>query len=257
MKLGELFRDARRFGVAFPMRHLRRLAGQREYMTTLRGVGPVTLRLDNSDADVFRQVFRYREYDLKGTGQWPRVQAAYEALLAAGKRPIIIDAGANVGASTLYFATTYPEAIVVAIEPDAENLELCRRNTRSCPNVRLVEAGLGGEAGLVELRGGENGSWSIMTERSTQGTTALVTVPQLLQQEGDEASLFLVKIDIEGFESDVFETAGEWIDLPAVLFIEMHDWMLPGSYTSASVQRAVATQGFEMLTIGENTAFIR
>ncbi len=189
MKLGELFRDARRFGLAFPMRHLRRLAGQREYVTTLRGVGPVTLRLDNSDADVFRQVFRYREYDLKGTGQWPRVQAAYEALLAAGKRPIIIDAGANVGASTLYFATTYPEAIVVAIEPDAENLELCRRNTRSCPNVRLVEAGLGGEAGLVELRGGENGSWSIMTERS--------------------------------------------------------------------VQRAVATQGFEMLTIGENTAFIR
>jgi FkbM family methyltransferase len=257
MKIGELYRDARRLGLAFPMRHLRRLAGQRRCTIALRGVGPVTLRLDNSDADVFRQVFRYREYDLTGTGQWPRVRTAYEALLAAGQRPIIIDAGANVGASTLYFATTYPAATVLAVEPDVDNIEMCRLNTRGCPNVRLIRAGLGGEVGRVELRGGENGSWSITTERSTEGSTELVTVPQLLEQEGEDAALFLVKVDIEGFESDVFETAEKWIDEPAVLFVEIHDWMLPGRYTSVSVQRAVAPQGFEMLTIGENTAFIR
>ncbi|HWM21978.1 MAG TPA: FkbM family methyltransferase [Ilumatobacteraceae bacterium] len=217
----------------------------------------MTLRLDNSDANVFRQVFRYREYDLTGTGQWPRIRTAYEAMLAAGQRPIIIDAGANVGASTLFFATTYPEATVLAVEPDVENIEMCRLNTRGCPNVRVIRAGLGGEIGRVELLGGENGSWSITTERSTEGSTELVTVPQLLEQEGEGSALFMVKIDIEGFESDVFETAEKWIDQPAVLFIEIHDWMLPGRYTSVAVQRAVAPQGFEMLTIGENTAYIR
>jgi FkbM family methyltransferase len=257
MKVGELYRDTRRFGLAFPLRHVRRFAGQRRCTTTLRGVGTVTLRLDNSDADVFRQVFRYREYDLTGTGQWPRIRTAYEAVLAAGQRPLIIDAGANVGASTLFFANAYPEATVLAVEPDARNVELCRLNTQGCPNVRVIRAGLGGEVGRVDLRGGENGSWSITTERSANGSTDLVTVPQLLEQEGEGAALFLVKVDIEGFESDVFETAEKWIDQPAVLFVEFHDWMLPGSYTSASVQRAVAQQCFEMLSIGENTAFIR
>ena len=47
----------------------------------------------------------------------------------------------------------------------------------------------------------------------------MVTVPRLLH-ENDRVSLFLVKIDIEGFESDVFETAGEWTVSLLVLFIE-------------------------------------
>jgi hypothetical protein len=43
----------------------------------------------------------------------------------------------------------------------------------------------------------------------------------------------------------------------SVLMIEPHDWMLPGQYSSAGFQRAVAQERFEMLISGENLFFVR
>ena len=41
----------------------------------------------------------------------------------------IIDAGANTGMASVYFAKWYPHAKIVAIEPDPHNFELLQRNT--------------------------------------------------------------------------------------------------------------------------------
>src|SRR6186997_720585 len=123
-------RDARQLGPRFVSRHLKEKVGRRRLThTVVRGVGPITLRNGTSDAKVFSQVFAHNQYELAWYPQHSDVVAHYHDILAAGFSPLIIDLGANNGASALWFRTRFPEATIVAVEPDPTNVEVCRENT--------------------------------------------------------------------------------------------------------------------------------
>lgn len=69
---------------------------------------PLRLRVPSSDIGIYRQVFLREEYKF-----------------AAEIEPeVIVDAGANIGLASIYFANKYPHARIVAIEPEASNFEL-------------------------------------------------------------------------------------------------------------------------------------
>ena len=68
---------------------------------------PVYARAGTSDHQVFDQIFIEREY----------------RCLDGLKNPqFILDCGANVGYSSAYFLSRFPDSFVVAVEPDALNL---------------------------------------------------------------------------------------------------------------------------------------
>src|SRR5262245_8086929 len=79
---------------------------------------PFTLRLRGSDLMTFFQVIVHKGYELPWSGPDPRV---------------IVDAGANIGLSSIWFATQYPEAKVIAIEPNRDNFALLEENTAAYP----------------------------------------------------------------------------------------------------------------------------
>lgn len=78
---------------------------------------------------------------------------------------------------------------------------------------------------------------------------AVATVPA--------GSLLIAKIDIEGFESDLFDGDLRWMDDVHVIFLEPHDWMLPGRRTSRSFQAALGQRDFELFLSGENLIYVR
>lgn len=239
----------------FPLRHIAAFIGLSTFSLHINGAGRLTMRARSSDARVVRQVFRAKEYDLDRFQQSAAVNARYAAIRASGKTPIIIDAGANMGASAVWFARQFPAARVIAIEPEPGNAAVCRRNTQALANVRLVEAGLGGAPGAVDMSSGSE-DWAFQTTRAETGGVSLVTIPELMAQEA-EGVLFIVKIDIEGFESDVFAANVGWIDDAFVVMIEPHDWMLPARGTSRPMQVEMAARPFEMLISGENLIYVR
>jgi FkbM family methyltransferase len=249
--------DLFRFGPDFALLDVTRFFRSRESLISLLNIGPVVLRPADSDMAVIRQIYGTREYDISSFPQYPRIQKRYSDLLHDRKLPLIIDAGANIGASTRFFSTEYPDALVLAIEPDPENARLCRINTASQTNTRTLQAALGGTPGRVTLAPPDDRSWSIRTERSSDGHVPVVTIPQLVAAEGIDAQLFLVKIDIEGFESDVFEDAGQWIEQPSAIIVEIHDWLFPGQLTSQSLLHAMSGVACDIMIHGENLVFIR
>jgi tRNA G46 methylase TrmB len=87
---------------------------------------PVYMRLGTSDVWAYDQVIRAKAYDVD-----------FERDLKT-----IVDAGANVGYSTVYFASKYPRANVYAIEPEASNFSLLKKNTEKYPNVVCINAAL-------------------------------------------------------------------------------------------------------------------
>ncbi len=246
-----------RLGPAFLLRHPMAMAGRETCVLPIAGVGVMQMRYNNSDAAVVRQIFSRREYDLSKYPQRKRLQAAYEGILAKGEIPLIIDAGANIGAASIWFAKEFPSSIVVAVEPDAGNIELCRRNLAAHEQVRLVAGAIGATSGRVDLENPTGESYAIRTTRAEAGSTRVYTVQELVAEAGEKAALLLVKVDIEGFEADLFSQNVDWLDDASALIVELHDWMLPGQHASRSLQRAIFPRDFEMLIHRESLVFIR
>jgi len=60
-------------------------------------------------------------YEILATGEYGHIGDL-------GSPKLVIDAGANVGSASIYFLNRYPDTQIVAIEPDPQSIELCRKN---------------------------------------------------------------------------------------------------------------------------------
>jgi FkbM family methyltransferase len=213
--------------------------------------GPLYYRPADSDLTTLWHTLGAREYDLRPFAQYATVKRAYERIIAAGATPVIIDAGANIGAASIWFSNEFPAARILAVEPDPASANLCRLNTRA-RNVETFEAAIGARPGSVSLVAAD-ASWGTRTIRG--GEVPIVTVRELLARV-PSGELLIAKIDIEGFESDLFAAETDWIDQTTVLIIEPHDWMLPGQGSSRTFRAAIGPE-FDMLVSGENLVFVR
>jgi FkbM family methyltransferase len=243
-------KDARALGWGF----LGRQMAKDVYDWTIPGIGPASLRPGTTDAEVFRQVFTHREYDLSRLRRLDQVTAMYDAILTDGRVPLIIDAGANIGVASLWFAHQFPRARIIAIEPEPANAALCRKNVANLDSIRVEEAAIGASPGHITLDNPAQKAWSPRSQRS-DGGIPVVTINDLVASVSG-AELLIAKIDIEGFESDLFAANLQWLDKARVVIVEIHDWMMPGRRTSFSLQRAMADRQFEMMISGENLVYI-
>ena len=223
--------------------------------------GPLHLRPKDTDMLVIQQVLVGDEYDLgkadrPGTGidQMRRIEAAYAKMLADRQIPVIIDAGANIGAASRWFALRFPEAKIIGVEPDPGNAAIARLNAAERDNVHVVEAALGSAPGFIKLQTFENQGWGARTARADVGIQ-VVTVSELVGGIPN-GKLLITKIDIEGFEADLFASNTGWVDETFAIILEPHDWMMPGAGTSQSFQRALLGKGRELLISGENLVFV-
>jgi FkbM family methyltransferase len=248
-----LRRDARALGAS--VADFRSASGSTAASVTLETkFGPLTWRPRQTDLRVIFDVLVRGDYDLSRTPQMNTIRARYETILSRGEAPVIIDAGANVGAASIWFSELFDKAQIAAVEPDAGNANLARANTSARPNIRVFEAAIGASSGSVVVQEFEGEAWGSRTIKSEVGVP-MVTVSELLQAF-PRGSLFIVKVDIEGFESDLFADNVEWIADAAAIIIEPHDWMLPGQGTTQPLQRAMLGAGREILIIGENLVFV-
>ena len=214
----------------------RRMLGLRKPVIVTWREHSLTVRPCDSDPFVLVQMFTRREYDPMPFWM-ARLNAAAAELRERGRVPLIVDAGANVGYSALYLAVHFPDAIVVAVEPDPACVEMIKVNSVDCQRIRVVHAALWSHEGGVNLITPDGGSWA--NRVSDGGRTPSVTLDSLLASVPGAAPLIL-KLDIEGAETEVCRSAPQRISEFACIMIEPHDWMLPGSGGLSPLYEAVA-----------------
>ena len=122
----------RNLGLACAVRYtlyriLNRTLGGRVLTLHVRGLpSPVYCRAGGSDLRVFAQVIANREYRCLDQSHIPE---------------LVIDCGANIGLSTVYFLTRFPNAHLIALEPDPDNFKMLARNTAGFSDrVTLLQA---------------------------------------------------------------------------------------------------------------------
>jgi FkbM family methyltransferase len=158
-------------------------------------------RLGTTDGYAYGEVFTLDSYDCRLS---PR---------------FVVDAGANVGYASVLFAERWPEAEIVALEPDASNFELLVRNTRRYPRVRPLRAALWSNHTPLRVTG-EN-KWALRVREATESDFDTLTMADLVAMS--PGRIDLLKLDIEGAECDLFLNDPTCLDAVHLLIVELHD----------------------------------
>lgn len=119
----------------------------------------------------------------------------------------IIDLGAHIGDTALYYHAHFPEATIVAIEPGSDNFQRLVKNTEGIDNIKTVQTIVGESDGRAELHimpGSLGNTTKADAKELSTEVVRQVTLRTLLSENGITKA-DLIKFDIEGSEFAVFE----------------------------------------------------
>jgi len=214
---------------------------------------PIYHRPDSKgDLGVIKQIFIENQYDFSWISQGKRLTKLFDETITSGRTPLIIDAGANIGASCQWFLRKFPKSRVLAIEPDLENCQLLRHNCAGSPVDLFCGAVADRKRTLCFQDPGES-DWGFRVA-DDGGRGVLCIGPQEILSYADrlDYSPMIFKIDIEGGEDLLFSGDCEWLARIPVIIIELHDWLFPDRRTSRNFQLALNKYDFQLYCRGEN-----
>jgi FkbM family methyltransferase len=207
------------------------------------------------DKGVIGQIFHSKDYDLTRFSHNKSVVNYYNSL---NTKALIIDAGANIGCSAVWFSSVFEKSYVYAIEPDDVNFEILEKNTQHYGNKFNFHGGLSNQGGFLKIIDPGHSDWGFRTEQvasnnNDEKLVRTINVNEILSSANSNSiSPFICKIDIEGAESFLFSSDCEWVDSFPVLILELHDWMLPFSGSSRNFFKCMSQLDFDFLYHGEN-----
>lgn len=173
---------------------------------------PVYIRPGTTDVEVLQQVLLDHEYDFD-----------------LPVRPkLIVDAGANIGLASVYFANIYPEANIIALEPDRSNFRMLEMNTAAYPQIKPMNVALWSENKKINLFHPKGGHCGFRTSEDNSNVfekwdeVPAVTLDALMKTLGI-ANIDVLKMDIEGAEREVFKNSSAWINQVGTFMVELHE----------------------------------
>lgn len=222
-----------RESVRFAARELLRSRAVGCYHARSSGL-PLLIRHRSADVVTLGEIFHRPDYD-------PPPQIA--ALLA--DRPLrILDLGANVGLFGVFAAGRWPQASVIAVEPDPDNLAVLQ----SCVALadrgeawQVMAAAAAAHDGTVSF---ESGGQSL--SRITPGAAGSVPAFDALACLGN---VDLLKMDIEGGEWAILDDPRFVAAVPAVTVLEYHPHLCPHPDPRSAVEAVCGRAGLRTHTI--------
>lgn len=210
-------------------------------------VQPVWLRPGTSDVQVFERNFLQEA--LNGR-EYPQDGPLSARANAMGEKAVIVDGGANIGLSALWFARKYPLARIYAVEPDAENMELLRRNTASYPNIVPIQAGLWDRRTTVQILNPDADPYALRicdaSDVQADGSINALTINDLMEQARTD-ELLIVKLLIQGAEKAVFSGNVEWLEKTWLVILMPNDWADPKGGAGRTAMSALSRQPFDWI----------
>jgi len=202
---------------------------------------PVEIRKSDSDLPIFYQVFAELQYDIKYNLKFTPLN--------------IIDCGANVGYSCLYFAESFPDATIIGIEPQKDNFKQLQKNVKKYSNITPINSAIWHYNTSLAIKDEEESSASFEVKEHTSHNEAdlslqSVTIKELMDKY-NMPTIDILKIDIEGAEYNIFANDPHiWLDKTKCLIIELHDLLRPG--TSQIFFKEMANYNWNTFIKGEN-----
>jgi FkbM family methyltransferase len=180
--------------------------------------GPLVLRENASDFWTFREII-----------EWDVYRPVFEHVRTA---KTVVDLGANVGLTSLCFAARWPGCRIIAVEPNAETFAVLERNLSALVRrgqCQVVRAAIWSrETSLVEDSSAPRKHFNAFRVSETTASEVAaadrypgISMPTLMQRYG-VGEIDLLKIDIEGAETELFTGDVSWLTRTGAIAIEFH-----------------------------------
>jgi FkbM family methyltransferase len=186
---------------------------------------PVFIRRQSSDFMVFEEIF---------------IDQQYKTDFSKGSVLTVMDAGANIGLSALYFLKSHSPEKIICLEPEDDNFKMLEKNLSGYKNILLIKKGLWHSRQLLKIvdMTADNWGFELTSCDDTAGGIQGISINDLMQEYGLNG-IDLLKIDIEGSEKEVFERNNSWVFKIKHLIIEVHEGIRPGAFDA--VKSAMTT----------------
>jgi len=205
----------------------------------------LSIRYKDADPFVFLQIIKSEEYHI-----------LTELLTSAGTtEPKIIDAGSNIGLTSVYFKRYFPDAEIISLEPNMQNFEIQKRifSANNLQNCHMLKFAVWDKVtNLKPRKFRDNLSWAFALAETDKVEEALfpATTLQKVMEQRRWSKIDLLKIDIEGSEKILLENQSflqEILPVTAFIALEVHAEII----SRASVSSILSAQGFRTFTHGE------
>ena len=187
------------------LRQLRRYPRFQPVVTNIFGK-PMEVPDAPSFLSTFRQIFDEKIY----------------GFTAKTDQTYILDCGANIGLSVIYFKQLYPRSIIVAFEADKSIFETLRRNVQSFgyENVEVINRAVWNSETELNFTsdGGDGGRLSVSEDKPSQ------VVKTIRLRDYLDRKIDFLKLDIEGAETAVLEDCADRLSNVECLFVEYHSF---------------------------------
>jgi FkbM family methyltransferase len=175
-----------------------------------------------SDYEVFEQIFNNREYDV--VLKMMLMNFDFE------KEKIVVDAGANVGYTSVFFSRYCHNVKIYGIERSHSNIEIYYENIKLLQknaNIKIYHRALSKNPSCtfkLEREFRDKKDWSITTKLDNSGEVKGVTVDEIIIENNLEY-ISLLKIDIEGAERFILnkENNLSFLKITEIIAIAIHD----------------------------------
>ncbi len=144
--------------------------------------------------------------------------------IAKNEAPVIYDCGSNIGVSCLYYHLHYPNAKIVAFEPDPQIGSVLAQNLAQLahPGLKLRQEAVWTADGSMAFYQHDVDGGSVLAAGATQSVEVpTIDLRKLLEQE---KQIDFLKMDIEGAESALLPHIAPALGCVQNLFIEYHSY---------------------------------
>jgi len=174
----------------------------------LKGIGSICLRACENDFATVEEILLKRVYD--------------GVVSAIDPPATVIDLGANIGLVARYFAAAWPGSRIFCVEAHPETFGLLARNTATCGRIRCLHAAAWSEEKDLSIECADLNFESAHAVEAGAGFPARgLPMDRLMELSGFER-VDLLKVDIEGAETQLFSGPCEWLERVGAIAIEFH-----------------------------------
>ncbi|MEO7425750.1 MAG: FkbM family methyltransferase [Fibrobacteria bacterium] len=142
---------------------------------------------------------------------------------SGNRTPYILDCGANIGLSILYFKRLFPEAVIVGFEPDPKIFAALKANVDGfgLRGVELVPKAVWSSETTLSFshEGADGGHIAGPSERK-----GIIEIKTVRLRDYLDKPVDLLKMDIEGAECEVLRDCREALKRVERLFVEFHSF---------------------------------
>ncbi len=204
------------------------------------------LRSQTSDLLVFNQVILHEEY--KPLLGFVSEYSNSDDIIG------VVDAGANIGLTSLYFSSCFRNAKILAVEPSPENFAALKNNIfhNNCTQIIPFQNALWFERSKMTIshafRDGQDWSLQVLANPSGKGEVESLTISDIMKQ-GEIVDVDILKMDIEGAEAKLFASREFLDELKKIKFIavELHEEVVD----KISIINLLQDLGFKLKYKGE------